>query len=77
MKIPFTYINHGVNLNTLKDPGIYCIAGSCTNAPNTNHCMVLVQNGGCGTAFQLFMGDVNNEICKRHTMDTNGNFTGD
>ena len=74
MKTPFTYLYESQNLNTFTSPGIYCIAASCTNAPTGSHCMVLVQNGCCGTAFQICKGDNQTEVYERHGFDSNGCF---
>ena len=66
INIPFHYLSN-IDLNTLINPGIYCISGNKKNAPDgrTNDCFVLVQHGGCGTSFQFYNADNETGIYKR------------
>lgn len=76
INIPFHYLSN-INLNTLINPGIYCIR-EVSNAPEnkSNHCFVIVQNGGCGTSFQFYNADNETGIQKRQAM-SNNQFTGE
>ena len=72
--MPYYHLTTDTDLNTLTKQGIYTISATCTNAPTTNWCLVIVVID-IGTPFQIFMGDNSNVYYKRSGKLVDGKFT--